>query len=57
MSKRDYIITIEGVVSKDFRVTATTDAEAIRRAEYTFKQQTGADNATTTKWNYNATDA
>jgi len=54
---RDYIVTIEGVVSKDFRVTATTDAEAIRRAEYTFKQQTGADNATTTKWNYNATDA
>jgi len=53
----DYIITIEGVVSRELQVTATTDAEAIRRAEYTFKQQTGADNATTTKWNYNATDA
>lgn len=57
MSERDYIITIEGVVSRDFKVTATTAAQATQAAEYQFKQQTGADNAATTKWKYNATNA
>lgn len=57
MIKRDYTIIVEGVVAREFRVTATTATEATQEAQTKFKQQLGADNAITTKWKYNASNA